>query len=133
MRLSSSALVLVLLALAGCGGSGGEFTDDYNQAITPLRELEQGMGTKPREYERLARRMRATRAKLARLDPPDDARTEFRALLTEFDRRATDLSSYAAAARSNDVAAQRQAAEALAKSDTGAQRAESRLKKAVDG
>jgi hypothetical protein len=33
MKLPSSALVLVLLALAGCGGSDSGFTDDYNQAV----------------------------------------------------------------------------------------------------
>lgn len=133
MRLTSSALVLVLLALAGCGGSDSGFTEDYNQAVKPLTQLEQGMGTKPREYERLAQRTRATRAKLAQLDPPDDAKDEFRALLTELDKVTRDLSDFAAAARDNDVAAQRQAAQALVKSGTGVQQAETKLKQAVDG
>ena len=133
MRLTSAALALVLLALAGCGGSDSGFTDDYNQAVKPLTELEQGMGTKPGAYERLAQRTRATRTKLAKLDPPADAKDEFRALLKELDKVTRDLSDFAAAARDKDVAAQRQAAQGLVKSSTDVQQAESKLKQALDG
>ena len=133
MRLTSSALVLVLLALAGCGGSDSGFTDDYNQAVKPLTQLERGMGTKPGAYDRLAQTTRATRAKLAKLTPPEGARDEFRTLLSELDKVTKSLSAFAAAARDNDVAAQRQAAQGLVESSTGVQQAESKLKQAVEG
>ena len=133
MKLTSSAVVLVLLLLAGCGGSDNGFTEDYNRAVKPLSELEQGMGTKAREFDQLADRTRETRANLAKLDPPDDAKEEFQALLKELDRVTNDLNAVASAARSKDVAAQRKAAEDLVKSSTEVQRAESQLKQAVDG
>jgi hypothetical protein len=133
MKLTSAAVVLVLLALGGCGGSDSGFTDDYNQAVKPLSELEQGMGTKPREFDKLAERTEETRRNLAKLDPPDDAKDEFKALLTELDKVTKDLTAVASAARGNDVAAQRQAAEDLVKSSTDVQQAETRLKQAVQG
>ena len=133
MKLTSAAVVLVLLALAGCGGSDSGFTDDYNQAVKPLSELEEGMGTKPREFDQLAERTRETRDNLAKLDPPDDAKDEFKALLTELDKVTKDLTAVASAARRKDVEAQREAAEALVKSSTEVQQAESELKQAVEG
>ena len=133
MKLTSSAVVLVLLAVAGCGGSDGGFTEDYNQAVKPLSQLEQGMGSKPREFDRLAERTKETRNNLAKLDPPDDAKAEFQTLLTELDKVTKDLTAVASAARSQDVAAQRQAAEKLVKSSTDVQQAETALKQAVDG
>jgi hypothetical protein len=133
MKLTSAAVVLVLLALIGCGGSDNSFTDGYNRAVKPLSELEQGMGTKPREFARLAERTRQTRRNLARLDAPDDAKDEFRKLLTELDKVTADLTSVAAAARSKDVAAQRKAAERLVRSSTRVQEAETALKNAVEG
>jgi len=133
MKLTSAAVVLVLLALAGCGGSDSGFTDDYNQAVKPLSELEEGMGTKPREFDQLAERTRETRDNLAKLDPPDDAKDEFKAILTELDKVTKDLTAVASAARRKDVEAQREAAEALVKSSTEVQQAESELKQAVEG
>jgi hypothetical protein len=133
MKVTSAPVVLVLLALAGCGGSDSGFTDDYNQAVKPLSELEQGMGTKPREFDKLAERTEETRTNLAKLDPPDDAKDEFKALLTELDKVTKDLTTVATAARGNDVAAQRQAAEDLVKSSTEVQQAETALKQAVQG
>lgn len=133
MKLTSSAVVLVLLVLAGCGGSDNSFTEDYNQAVKPLSTLEQGMGTKPREFDKLAERTRETRANLSKLNPPDGAGDEFQALLTELDRVTKDLNAVAKAARGDDVAAQRQAAEDLVKSSTEVQQAEAKLKQAVAG
>ena len=133
MKLTSAAVALVLLALAGCGGSDSGFTDDYNQAVKPLSELEQGMGTKPREFDELAKRTRETRANLSKLDPPDDAKDEFKTLLGELDKVTNDLTAVASAARGHDVAEQRKAAEALVKSSTDVQQAESELKQAVQG
>ena len=133
MKLSSSAVVLVLLMAAGCGGSDDSFTDDYNEAVRPLSRLEQGMGTQPGEFARLARRTEATRRNLEELDPPDDAQDEFDAFLAQLDRVTADLKAVAAAERSRDVAKQRDAAEQLVRSSTRVQQAETALKRAVEG
>ena len=133
MKLTSSAVILVLLLTAGCGGSDKSFTDDYNEAVRPLSRVEQGMGTQPREFDRLARRTEATRRNLEELDPPDGAQDEFDAFLAQLDRVTADLKAVAAAARSHDVADQRRAAEQLVRSSTKVQRAESALKAAVEG
>jgi hypothetical protein len=133
MKLTSAAVVLVLLLLAGCSGSDDSFTDEYNEAVRPLSRLEQGLGTQPREFERLARRTRDTRRKLAKLDAPDDAQDELEALLEQLDRVTADLSAVATAARDHDVAEQRRAARRLVRSSTQVQRAENALKEAVEG
>jgi hypothetical protein len=133
MKLTSSAVVLVLLALAGCGGSDGSFTNDYNEAVKPLRDFGQGMGTQAREFDRLARRTSQIRQNLAKLDPPDDAQDEFDALLARLERVTADVKAVAAATRSKDVVKQRQAAKRLVRSSTAVQRAETALKQAVEG
>jgi hypothetical protein len=133
MKLTSSAVVLVLLVAAGCGGSDNSFTDEYNEAVRPLSRMERGMGTKPREFERLARGTEATRQNLERLDPPEDAQDEFDAFLAQLDRITTDLKAVAAAERSHDVAEQREAAAQLLRSGAKVQQAERALKAAVEG
>jgi hypothetical protein len=133
MRLTSAVAVLVLLLLAGCGGSDSSFTDGYNKAVKPLSELGQGMGDQPREFERLARRTQQTRENLAKLDAPDDAKDEFKRLLARLDVVTADLNAVASAARSKDVVKQREAAERLVRSSTRVQEAETALKQAVEG
>jgi hypothetical protein len=133
MKLTSAAVVLVLLMAAGCGGSDSSFTDDYNEAVRPLSRLQQGMGSQPREFDRLARGTEATRQNLEKLDPPDDAQDEFDAFLAQLDRVTADLKAVATAERSHDVAEQREAAAQLVRSSTRVQQAESALKAAVEG
>ena len=133
MKRNSSAAVLVLLVLAGCGGSDSSFTDDYNEAVRPLSQLEQGMGTKPGEFDRLARRTSQTRRNLEKLDPPDDAKDEFDVFLAQLDKVSSDLRSVANAARSHDVPEQRRAARELVESSARVQQAETELKQAVEG
>jgi hypothetical protein len=133
MRLTSSAIVLVLLALAGCGGSDSSFTSDYNKAVEPLSELGEGLGTKPAAFERLARSTAQTRRNLAKLDAPDDAQDEFEALLGQLDDVTKDLREVASAERSRDVPRQRRAAAQLVRSSNGVERAETALKQAVEG
>jgi hypothetical protein len=133
MKLTSSAVALVLLVAAGCGGSDNSFTDDYNEAVRPISRLEAGMGTQPREFDRLARGTEAARRKLDKLDPPDDAQDEFDAFLAQLDKVTADLKAVAAAARSHDVPEQREAAKELLRSSTRIQQAETALKQAVEG
>jgi uncharacterized phage infection (PIP) family protein YhgE len=133
MKLTSAAAILVLLLTAGCGGSDSSFTDGYNKAVKPLSEIGKGMGSQPREFERLARRTKQTRNNLAKLDPPDDAKDEFKRLLSRLDEVTDDLDAVATAARSNDVVKQREAAERLVRSSTQVQQAETALKQAVEG
>jgi hypothetical protein len=133
MKLTSSAMVLVLLVAAGCGGSDSSFTDDYNEAVRPISRLGQGMGSKPREFDRLARGTEAARQNLENLDPPDDAQDEFDAFLAQLDRVTADLKAVATAERRHDVADQRRAAAQLVRSSTQVQRAERALKAAVEG
>jgi hypothetical protein len=133
MKLTSAGALLVLLLLAGCGGSDDSFTEGYNKAVEPLSQLGQGMGDQPREFDVLARRTGQTRRKLARLDPPEDAQDEFDALLGHLDDVTADLRAVAAAARGNDVVKQRQAATRLVRSTGEVQQAETALKTAVEG
>ena len=133
MKLTSAAVLLVLLLPAGCGGDDSSFTEGYNKAVEPLSRLGQGLGGKPREFARLAESTRQTRARLAKLDPPDDAKDEFRALLTRLDDVTADLDSVAKAERTDDIVKQRHAAADLVKSSTAVERAETALKQAVEG
>ena len=124
MKLTSAAVLLVLLLPVGCGGDDSSFT---------LSQLEQGMGDRPREFARLATRTRQTRKNLAKLDPPDGAQDEFKVLLARLDEVTADLDAVAKAGRTGDVVEQRQAAEGLVKSSTAVERAETALKQAVEG
>jgi len=86
-----------------------------------------------KEFENLARKARQTRANLAKLDPPDNAREEFDALLSALGDGSDDLGAVAAASREDDPAKAAEAAQDLVKSGTRIQEAETDLKKEVDG
>src|SRR5688500_4477799 len=131
MRLTSAALLLVLLAPVGCGGDESSFTEDYNRAVKPLTRLGRDIGTKPASFERLARSTERTRGELSRLDAPDDARGEFEALLARLDGVTESLGAMARAERSKDVVKQRRAAKRLVRSGNAFERAETALKRAV--
>jgi len=133
MRLPSAAAVLVLLAAAGCGGDDSSFTQDYNRAVRPLSRLGGRLDSKPSSFDRLARSTAATRRNLEKLDPPDGARDEFDAMLAHLDSVVSDLRRVARTARGHDVVKQRRAARALVRSSTAVERAETRLKAAVNG
>jgi uncharacterized lipoprotein YehR (DUF1307 family) len=134
MKLTSPVVVLVLLAVAGCGGgSDDSFTEDYNQAVKPLSDLQTNMGTNAAQFDKLAERTGETRDNLADLDPPEDAKDEMDKLLSGLDSVTKDLSDVADAVRSKDPVEQRNAAKQLVKSSAGVQQAETALKQAVEG
>jgi hypothetical protein len=134
MKLTSPVLLLVLLAVAGCGGgSSDSFTEDYNKAVKPLAELNTNMGTNAPQFDTLADRTAETRDNLADLDPPDDAQDEMDKLLAGLDRVTEDLNGVADAVRSKDPTKQANAAKQLVKSSAEVQQAETALQQAVEG
>jgi uncharacterized phage infection (PIP) family protein YhgE len=134
MKLTSPVLVLVLLAVAGCGGgSDDSFTEDYNEAVQPLSQLKSGMGTSSAQFDKLAERTGETRDNLADLDPPSDAQDEMDKLLAGLDSVTKDLTGVADAIRSKDPVKQQNAAKQLVKSSAEVQQAETALKQAVEG
>jgi hypothetical protein len=133
MKLTSPVALLVLLVVAGCGGGNDSFTDDYNQAVEPLAELNTEVGSSAEEFARLADRTRQTRQNLADLDPPDDAQDEMDKLLAGLAGVTRDLSAVAEAVRSKDPAGQADAAKQLVESSAEVQQAETALQQAVEG
>jgi hypothetical protein len=133
MKLTSPVALLVLLVAAGCGGGNDSFTDDYNKAVEPLAELQTGVGSSAREFDRLADGTRQTRQNLADLDPPDEAQDEMDKLLAGLEGVTRDLSAVANAIRSKDFAEQADAAKQLVESTAQVQRAETALQRAVEG
>jgi prophage DNA circulation protein len=134
MKLTSPVVLLVLLAVAGCGGgSDDSFTEDYNDAVKPLSELKTDMGTNAAQFDKLAERTGETRDNLADLDPPEDAQDEMDKLLAGLDRVTEDLSGVADAVRSKDPVKQQAAAKRLVESSADVQQAESALQQAVEG
>ncbi len=133
MRLTSSAVLLVLLWAPACGGDDSSFADDYNRAVTPIAELGGAPGAQPENYDMLARRTRRTRENLARLDPPEQARDELRALVRVLDDVTRDLETVARTTRARDPVLQRRAARRLERSNDEFRRAESALHRAVEG
>ena len=132
MRLTSSLAALSLLLAAGCGGAESSFTRDYNEAVEPLAEL-RAIDAQPREFGKLADGTRRTRRNLERLDPPREVRSELDALVDELERVERALLGVVRATESGDVVRQRRAARRLARSSDAVQRAEDKLRTAVEG
>jgi hypothetical protein len=133
MRLTSSAVVLVLLAAAGCGGDNGSFTEDYNRAVQPIAVLGGNPGTRPAHYQRLARRVRRTKRNLAHLRAPDGAGDELDTLRRKLGSVADGFDDVARAARERNASRQLAATRGLRRQIRAYERAEKALKRAVEG
>jgi methyl-accepting chemotaxis protein len=144
------AAVLVLLAMpAGlaCGDdddTADRFRDGYNQAIERLNEVnsdiqESGeqLAAQPgaeigRQFDRIAETAARTRAELAELEPPEQAREEFEELLAAVQDGIRDIRAAADAARTESQERFNDAAERLSESGQEIAEAEEELKDAVE-
>jgi uncharacterized membrane protein YccC len=142
-----AAPFLVVLALAACGGDDeteDRFREGYNAAIQRLNEVnaniqESGeeLASKPghaigREFDRIADTAARTRADLAELEPPEDARDEFDELLEAIADGVSDIRAVAEAARRENQARFQEATERLSESGEEIAEAEAELKDAVE-
>jgi 23S rRNA A2030 N6-methylase RlmJ len=146
-RTRRAALVLaVAVAFGGCGGDDStQFRDDYNAAVARLAAVNtqiaqatasaapQSNRRIAREFRRIARTADRARRRLARLDPPKDAKAEYDRLLSALRDGVRDLDAVAAAARRDDPRAARRAVRSLGRSGEEITAAENALRKAVDG
>jgi hypothetical protein len=146
-RLAAFVLIGTLLG-AGCGGEDdaeNEFREGYNSAVEQLNDVNsnlqesgQGLAGKPggeiaREFERIADTADETRANLAELDPPEDAKEEFERLLAAIQEGARDIRAVADAARNENQERFLRATRRLSESGREIGEAETALKQAVDG
>jgi hypothetical protein len=140
-------LLLAALIGIGCGGDDDttdRFRDGYNAAIERLNEVntniqESGeeLTSQPgakigREFDRIAETAAQTRAELAELAPPEEARDEFDALLAAIQEGVKNIRGVADAARDGNQARFQEATEALSESGEEISEAESELKDAVE-
>jgi methyl-accepting chemotaxis protein len=149
MARASLAMFLLLAALVatGCGDdddSADQFRDGYNAAIqrlnsvnSDLRESGEGAATKPgpqiaKEFDRIAETAAQTRANLAELEPPEDAREAFDELLAAIEDGVANIRAVADAARNENQEQFRDATEALSESSEEISAAENELKDAVE-
>ena len=140
------AALTVALPAVGCGGDDSDqFREDYNAAVDKLSRINSDIGSAAggaagqsndaiaKEFDRIANTAEQTRSDLADLDPPDDAKEEFDALLSSLEQGVDDLRAVAKAAKDNNPAEANKAVRDLARTGQEITDAENALKKAVDG
>jgi hypothetical protein len=140
-------LLLAALIGVGCGGDDDttdQFRNGYNAAIERLNEVNTNLeesgeelvsqpGSKiAREFERIARAAAQTRAELAELAPPGEARDEFDQLLAAIRDGVKSIREVADAAREGNQDRFQEATEALSESGQEISQAEAELKDAVE-
>jgi methyl-accepting chemotaxis protein len=140
-------LLLAALTGLGCGGdddTADQFREGYNTAIARLNEVnanleERGeeLTSQPgseiaREFERIAEAAAQTRANLAELAPPEEARDEFNQLLAAIRDGVRDIREVADAAREGNQDRYAEATEALEEGSEEISEAEAELKDAVE-
>jgi hypothetical protein len=146
LRVGGFLFLAALLGL-GCGGDDqttDQFRDGYNAAIerlnevnTNLEESGEELASQPgskiaREFDRIAGAAAQTRAELAELAPPEQAREEFDQLLAAIRAGVGDIREVADAAREGDQDRFQEATEALSESGKEIGQAEAELKDAVE-
>jgi hypothetical protein len=146
LRAAGVVLLAALIGL-GCGGedeTADRFRDGYNTAIERLNEVNTNLedsseelasepgGKIAREFERIADTAAQTRAELAELAPPEEARDEFDELLAAIREGVRNIRAVADAAREGNQERFLEATEALSESGEEIGRAESELKDAVE-
>lgn len=147
---SARAAAFVLLAALvglGCGGedeTADRFRDGYNAAIqrlnavnSNLEESGEELTSKPggeiaREFDRIADTAARTRADLAELEPPEDARDEFDELVAAIEDGVGDIRAVAEAARRENQDRFREATEQLSERSEEISKAETELKDAME-
>jgi hypothetical protein len=144
-----AALFLLMAALvaSGCGGdedAAEEFREGYNAAIerinevnTNIRESGEELASKSgpqiaKEFDLIAETAAQTRAELAELEPPEDARDEFDALLAAIKDGVANIRAVANAARKENRQQFADATRALSESGEEISAAENELKDAVE-
>jgi hypothetical protein len=148
IRLSAAGFLLLAAVIGlGCGGddeSTDQFREGYNAAIKRLNEVntnlqESGaeLATQPgsriaREFDRIAEAAAQTRAELAALAPPEEARDEFDELLAAIRGGVGNIRDVADAARAGNQDRFAEATEALSESEQEISQAEAELKDAVE-
>jgi uncharacterized membrane protein YccC len=140
-------LLFAALTGLGCGDdddTADQFREGYNTAIarlnevnTNLRESGEELTSQPgseiaREFERIAEAAAQTRADLAELAPPEDARGEFDQLLAAIRDGVRDIREVADAAREGNQDRYAEATEALEEGSEEISQAEAELKDAVE-
>jgi hypothetical protein len=148
IRLSAAGFLLLAAAIGlGCGGddeSTDQFREGYNTAIgrlnevnTTLQESGEELASQPgskiaREFERIGDAAAQTRAELAALAPPEEARDEFDQLLAAIRDGVKDIRGVADAARAGNQDRYVEATEALEEGTEEISQAEAELKDAVE-
>ncbi|MGH2715241.1 MAG: hypothetical protein ACRDM7_15380 [Thermoleophilaceae bacterium] len=144
---AAAFMLMAALAVLGCGGedeSADRFRDGYNAAIARLNDVNSNIeesgeelasqpgGEIAREFDRIATTADRTRADLAKLEPPEDARDEFDELLAAIGDGATDIRAVADAARRENQERFLEATQALSRSGQEISEAEDSLKDAME-
>jgi hypothetical protein len=142
--LALAAAVASAAPVLGCGSDKDkEFIDGYNRATRPLQKLNADVGgalsdTKDRkaasdQFDELADTAQKVNGDLGRLDPPDDANSDFEALKASLRGFEGDLRNFASAADSGNLKRITTAANALAKDGDAISKSEDAVKKEVEG
>jgi hypothetical protein len=141
-------LLAVFLLSVGCGGGDDgagsqDFAASYNRTIerlthvnAQLAQLQSSSRARSRtaigrEFDQFGDALADTRADLSRLEPPDRAARQFRALLAALDRSIAASRRAAAAARAIQPARQRRAVRELRRASRDVDSAQDALGRAV--